>query len=1312
MVQNDIVQGYRLSPQQRHLWSLQQDDPLSRYRVYGVVSVEGRIDLPLLKQTLEDVCQRHEILRTSFHCWPGMTIPIQTINDQSMISIRDYDLSGLEPHEQPASIQSLVQEVKHASLDFAAGPLGHLSLVILSPSKCLLIISLSALCADVAGIRWLVQEISKLYEAKLAGAEPADEPLQYADVSAWQNELFESDEADSGTEYWNQQDLSSRLILKLPLEKQREIQSHFEPASLRHAVSRELSEKIRICADKYRATEALVFLACWQVLLARLTGQAEIVTGVSYTGRNYPELEGTVGPLTRCLPLAGQMDRNKSFTQVLADLKDVDDEAQKWQECFSWEQFVEANESLAGSPFLPYSFDFAGAPELYRTADLTFTILEESSCDDRYRVKIVCLREREDLITEFQFDSDLFSFDQVRRLADQYQTLLESAVQNPETAISDLEILPCGERQQLLIEFNQTEAPYPQHKSFAQLFEEQVEKTPDSVALVFGNQSLTYKVLNARANQLARHLRRHGVGPETVVGICLNRCVEMVIGVLGILKAGGAYLPLDPNDPEERIGFVLKNAQANIVTTLNHLSDRLPAAAELLCLDRDWESIARESVENLLPGSTPETLAYVIYTSGSTGKPKGVMLSHRGLVNYLSWCGRSYVTPFGQGAPVHSSLGFDLTVTSLFAPLLLGQTVFLVVESQGIEALSGAFKNGNEFSLIKITPSHLELLEQSLTAKAAAQIGALIIGGEALFAESLHFWRTHAPHIRIINEYGPTEAVVGCCVYELPLNFDGAGAVPIGQPIANAQLYVLDDRLQPVPVGVSGELFIGGAGLARGYLNQPDLTAEKFIPHPFSSSHGERLYRTGDLARHLSDGQIEYQGRLDEQVKLRGYRIELDEIRATLKEHSAVQDSVVLLREDTPGDKRLVAYVVLHKDDAPETIHWREFLKTKLPDYMIPSAFIMLDELPLTVNGKVARNALPASGGAKTRAEAGRRFVAPRNAVEEQLSEIWQAELHLESISMDDRFLELGGHSLLALRLLSRINQQFNSNLSLEALLQAETIGEMAQLLNPAIEQAAPWSPLVQLQTAAAGETELPFFCVHPATGSPFAYMELARQLKRQFYGLRSRVVEPLTSIAAMAAHYLEAVRAVQPNGPYLLGGWSMGGLVAYEMAVQLQAQGATVGLVALMDRAALIEPPRSEAELRELFEAVVANVKEQVRASESVTQFNSEEYRQYWQVFVNNYRATEAYQAPRYEGRVVLLSSEESKEFAADETLGWDSLAAEVEVHHVPGSHNSMILAPHVEVVGELLRDCIEQATRPATLDNEYEFNQTASIH
>lgn len=1306
------MQGYRLSPQQRHLWSLQQDDPLSRYRVYCAVSVEGRIDLPLLRKILDDVCQRHEILRTSFHCLPGMTIPIQTINGEPMISIRDYDLSDLEPHEQPARIQSLVQEVKHASLDFAAGPVGHFSLAILSPAKCLLLASLSALCVDAAGLRSLVREISKLYEAGLAAARPSDEPLQYADISAWQNELFESGEAESGKEYWVQQNLSSHLALKLPLENKRAVQSHFEPASLRRTVSRELSQKIRICAGKYQVTEALFFLACWQVLLARLTGQSGIVIGVSYTGRNYPELEGTVGPLTRCLPIAGQLDSNKSFHQVLSDLKNVDDEVEKWQECFSWEQFVEANEALASSPFLPYSFEFADAPEPYRTSDLTFTIIEEAACDDRYRVKIVCQRERADLITEFQFDSDLFSLDQIRRLADQYQTLLESAVQTPEAAISEMEILPCGERQQLLVEFNRTETPYPHDRCFTQLFEEQVEKTPDSVALVFGDQAVTYKELNARANQLARYLRVHGVGPEVVVGICLNRSIEMVTGLLGILKAGGAYMPLDHSDPGERVGFMLKDVQANIVLTLHHLIDRLPATADgptrLVCLDLHWESIARESGEKLAASSKPENLAYVIYTSGSTGKPKGVMLSHRGLVNYLSWCRRSYVTPFGQGAPVHSSLGFDLTVTSLFSPLLLGQTVFLLPDSQGVEALSNAFKSGNEFSLIKITPSHLELLEQSFTTEAARRIGALIIGGEALFAESLHFWRANAPHIRVINEYGPTEAVVGCCVYELLVNFEGAGPVPIGQPIANAQLYVLDERLQPVPVGVSGELYIGGAGLARGYLNRPELTAEKFIPHPFSSSQGERLYRTGDLARHLSDGQIEYQGRLDEQVKLRGYRIELDEIRATLKEDPAVQDSVVVLREDTPGDKRLVAYIVCNTDDPPATNHWREFLKTKLPDYMIPSAFIMLEELPLTANGKVARQALPASGGT-TRA---RRFVAPRNAVEEQLSETWKAALHLESISMDDRFLELGGHSLLALRLLSRINQQFNSKLSLDVLLQAETIAEMAQLLNPATEQAAPWSPLVQLQSTDGGEAELPFFCVHPATGSPFAYVELARQLKRQFYGLQSRVVEPFTSIPEMAANYLQAVRAVQPSGPYLLGGWSMGGLVAYEMAVQLQTQGAAVGLVALMDRAALVDPPRDEPELRELFEAVVANVKEQVRASGNVTEFDSEKYRQYWQVFVSNYRATEAYRAPRYEGRVVLLTSEESRELAADETLGWSSLAAEVKVHHVPGSHNSMILPPNVEVVSEHLRDCIERAAKPTALNNEYEFSQTAYLH
>src|SRR5712692_6319059 len=493
--------------------------------------------------------------------------------------------------------------------------------------------------------------------------------------------------------------------------------------------------------------------------------------------------------------------------------------------------------------------------------------------------------------------------------------------------------------------FNQTATEYPRDKCAHELFEAQVERTPEAVAVVFHDEQLTYRQLNTRANQVAHHLRRFGVGPESLVGICVERSLEMVIGLLGILKAGGAYVPIDPAYPCERLSFMLADANVCVLLTQARLLDTLPPHnGPRICLDSDWDHIAKEPKENPRSGATAENLAYVIYTSGSTGKPKGAMIRHRGLVNYLSWATETYQVERGCGAPVHSSISFDLTVTSLFTPLMVGRTVFLVPD--GIEELAKALLERDNYSLVKITPAHLRALAELMPpSEVAGRVRALIIGGEALHFEGVSFWRQHAPATRLINEYGPTETVVGCCVYEVRAEDPSSGPVPIGRPIANTQLYVLDEKLQPVAMGESGELYIGGDGVARGYLNRDDLTDERFIPDPFSADDHVRLYRTGDLARFLPDGNLEYLGRVDDQIKIKGFRIELAEIETVLKQHGAVSDCAVVACEEPSGEKRLTGFFVTNGNGPAEIDDLKEFLKKKLPDYMVPSVFVHLEAL-------------------------------------------------------------------------------------------------------------------------------------------------------------------------------------------------------------------------------------------------------------------------------------------------------------------------------------------------------------------------------
>jgi amino acid adenylation domain-containing protein len=603
------------------------------------------------------------------------------------------------------------------------------------------------------------------------------------------------------------------------------------------------------------------------------------------------------------------------------------------------------------------------------------------------------------------------------------------------------------ERHRVLVEWNDTRAEFPSTCAH-ELFERQVARTPSATAVVSGGERLTYRELNERANQVAHFLRRRGVRPDTLVGVSLHRTPLMVIGLLGVWKAGGAYVPLDPTYPAERLAFLVDDAALHVLLADAGSKAMFPRLGErLVCLDADWPMVERESRENPAAAATPSHLAYVIYTSGSTGKPKGALIEHRGLVNYLSWAVGAYGVKAGDSVPVHSSISFDLTVTSLYPALFAGGQVELVPEDVGAQRLVASLRDGTQRGLVKITPAHLELLNQQVSVgEAAAITRAFVIGGELLTAESLRVWRDAAPTTRLINEYGPTETVVGCCIYEVRPEDPGNGPVPIGRPIANTELYVLDEALQPVPIGVMGELYVGGAGVARGYLNRPELTRERFLPDPFSGRPGARLYKTGDLARYRGDGILEYLGRVDDQVKVQGYRIELGEIEATLAAQSQVRACAVLLREDTPGHRQLVGYVVPRAGPAPTPDDLRRFLRERLPDYMAPAHVVILDAFPLTENGKVDRRALPAPTYASATGSEG--YVGPRTETERRLAAIWTDLLTLERVGIHDDVFDLGATSLMVVSAVTRIQSALGVAPPIQTLFEHPTVAQLANALD------------------------------------------------------------------------------------------------------------------------------------------------------------------------------------------------------------------------------------------------------------------------
>ncbi|HEV2800654.1 MAG TPA: amino acid adenylation domain-containing protein [Pyrinomonadaceae bacterium] len=854
----------------------------------------------------------------------------------------------------------------------------------------------------------------------------------------------------------------------------------------------------------------------------------------------------------------------------------------------------------------------------------------------------------------------------------------------------------------------------------------------------------TYAELKRRSDALARHLRALGVGAETRVAICLGRTPDFITAALAVWKAGGAYVPLDPEQPAARLSAMIEDAGTAVVLTCEALRERLPAhwgvevsldgaEAEHIWNERDAPFESTTAADTSTPAAAADALAYVLYTSGSTGKPKGVMVTHGGLLNYLEWATETYGVAACTGALVHTSVGFDLTLTGLLTPLLCGRTVTLIDETDAASAITRAVEPGEGASLLKLTPAHLELVENCLAPeRAAAFAKILVIGGEALTGDKLEFWQRHAPETRLINEYGPTETVVGCCVYEVPAGEAIGGAVAIGRPIANTELYVVDACGELCPVGVPGELYIGGAGVARGYLNRPELTAEKFIPDSFSTKPGARLYRTGDVARWRADGQLEFLGRRDEQVKLRGYRIELGEIEATLAGHGGVRGCAVMLRE-VAGTPALVAYVT----GEAEADELKDYLARQLPSYMLPQHIVRLEALPLTANGKVDRKALPAP-----EAERCDRYVAPRTAVEEILCAMWAELLMRERVGVEDNFFALGGHSLLAAQVVSRIRATLGLDVSLRVLFERLTVAALAEELEQQMRESEPETIigdlseyvsahasaqldacLVPLSQQASG-VALPLFCVHPASGLAHLYVELAANLpERPFYGLQSHGLSPAraldTTVEAMAERYLSEVMRREATGPYFLAGWSLGGKVAFEMARQLERAGRPVGLVAIFDTAPELPPvleihseltweedylTRSGATLGLDADELLAldketRIKRYLDAAQAAghvpAEVSREQFARFLEVYATNEAASRAYRPQGYAGRVVLFRSSAEHEDLND-SYGWERYAlGGVEVVRLAATHGQFVQGTSAHALADAMRPFLHPGAR-----------------
>jgi amino acid adenylation domain-containing protein len=1044
----EIVDLYPLSPMQQGMVFHSLIAPESGVYVELMSCVlRGDLDVAAFENAWRKVIERHPILRTAF-VWEDVDEPLQAVFAEVAFGVERMDWRELTGREQAEQLDIYLQREQRRGFDLAEAPLMRLALMRTGDEEWRFVWAHHHALLDGWATPLLLGEVFAFYEAFRAGQSLELPPARpYRDYIAW---LQEQDLA-AAEAWW--QCLLAGFSAPTPLVVGQSGQSSQSETTagagyLKQGVSlsTETTEALDAFARKSNLTMNTIAQGAWATLLSRYSGEDDVVFGVTVSGRP-AELAGSesmIGLFINTLPLRAQIEDRITTRELLQRLQAQQIEARQY-EFTPLAQIQGWSDTPRGTPLFESILVYENYPvdesEGQRPGGL---VVDEMGSVEltNYPLTVVVSPGRE-LRIEITYDAAQFDAAAIERMLDHVKNLLEAIAVNPDQHPARLPMLSEAERWELLHDWNQTETAYPAHACAHHLFEEQVERSPEAVAVEFAGRKLTYRELNQRANQLARWLINAGVGTETLVGLSVERSFEMVIGVLGVMKAGGAYVPIDPSYPLERLSFMLEDAKVSILLTQESLKERLPASqARMVCLDADWAEIARMEETNPIAETRPENLAYVIYTSGSTGKPKGTLIEHRGVVNYLSWAIKAYRVAEGAGSITHSSISFDLTVTSLFAPLLAGKRVLLAREDQGVEALGEAMRETSDLSLIKITPAHLELLGHQLKAEeTAGRTRAFIIGGENLLPEHIAFWQENAPETLLINEYGPTETVVGCCVYEAQRGAAYSGPLPIGRPIANTKLFVLDKHQQPVPVGVPGELYIGGAGVGRGYLNRPELTAAAFVELKIGEET-IRAYRTGDLVRRLPSGDLQCLGRMDEQVKIRGYRVELGEIESALKGCEGVKDAAVIAREEGRGDRRLVAYVVAESGRELNVSELKRRLEEQLPEYMLPAAYVRLEEIPLTANGKVDRRTLPAPSGERMDGE--KEYVAPRTPVEELLAGIWEQVLEVERIGVEDNFFALGGHSLLATQLVSRARDAFAVELPLKSVFDNPTVAGMA----------------------------------------------------------------------------------------------------------------------------------------------------------------------------------------------------------------------------------------------------------------------------
>ena len=1278
----------------------------------------GPLDVEILEKSFTEIIRRHEAWRTSFPMLDGQ--PVQLVHPPFAVTIPVVDLRNLPVAERETEALRLAREDARKPFDLSRAPLFRSRLIRLSEESFRLTITAHHLIFDgVTGYQIFLPELVALYDAFSANEIPALPQLdfQYADYALWQRESLENGALKPGIEYWRSQLAGALPTLQLPADRPRPAIQTFRGALQAFSFPAALSASLHELSRKEGVTLFMTLLAAFDTLLSRYSGQEDILVGSITAGRNCPGTEKLLGFFINTVVLRTNLEGDPSFRELLGRARNVTLGALAHDDV-PLDQLIrelQPERDLSSNPLFQVLLSFE--PSLSEVdSGWNLTPIDVETGTAKFDLCMVLDDRAEGLQGRIIYSTDLFDSDTIARMIGHWRTLLESATSDPGCRISQLRILTPEEDKQLLRQWAGSSSPYSL-TLVHERFESQANETPSTMAVICGGHSMTFAELDRRSNQLARYLRELGVQRETPVALCTERSVEMIVGILGILKAGGAYVPLDTTHPQERLEYMLGDSKAPVLLTQRHLPllTNVPHSVRRVCLDSEWKSMERQSSEPLSTQTDADDLAYVIYTSGSTGRPKGVLVSHRNLSQSNQARLDYYKEPPGNYLLL-SPIGFDSSVAVVFHALCAGGTLVLPEPEFNWELRQLAeLISQREISTMLCVPSlYSELLEIASPGQLAS-FRTVIVAGEACPKQLVESHYRILPNSSLFNEYGPTEATVWSTVYACDPSASYS-SIPIGLPIANTLIYILDRNLQPVPAGVPGELYIGGEGVARGYLNQPDLTKEKFLANPFVTAANTRLYRTGDSARFLPDGNIEFLGRLDQQVKIRGLRIELTEIEVALGEHPDVREAVVSAEEQGSAAPQLVAYVVARRQYSTSGAELRAFLKTRVPAYMVPATFRFVANLPRTSNGKVDRRALSSCQGVTDMAPSAPS--APRDFLEARLLAIWKDVLGRHDLNIRQDFFELGGHSLLAATLLARVEKDFERSLSLAFVFQAPTIELMAELLrNP--DDSLRARAIVPVQPHGS---RLPLFWVR---GGP-RFRLLAQKLgsDQPFLGL-DLPFSDATKLRApyrledIAAYLVRAMREVQPHGPYALAGLCVNAVIAYEVARQLTVEGEEVALLAMFDghNHAYYKHPlrdgrytgRIKYHLANLFQADVREssaylldrldearrkIERTMWALSSTSEENGNGDRPHNTDFIVH-PAFHRYEPQPYGGKVTLFQSSEWPTGAYfDFKLGWMDLAAGgVDLHRIPGNHPSMFTEPNVQLVATLLNAQLEEA-------------------